>query len=519
MLSGRNIIGFENLSEGTVAIQAINPATGETLAPLFYKATIAELNYAAEKATKAFQIYRKKSGFEKANFLEKIAEEIENLGDLLIERYISESGLPQGRAVGERSRTAGQLKLFAQLLREGSWVNARIDSALPDRQPAPRPDIRAMERPLGVIGVFGASNFPLAFSVAGGDTASALAAGCCVIFKAHPAHLGTSELVGKAIQKAAEATNMPDGVFSLLFDDSHEIGMALVKHPSIKAVGFTGSFKGGKALFDAANARSEPIPVYAEMGSVNPVFVLPKILAEKGTAIAQNFVASVTMGVGQFCTNPGMLLLQKNESFISELEKQAATAQGGIMLTSGIRDAYVRGVEHSKNFTQIIGVGKAPEGFTAVEPTILRTNIEGLNENPHIAEEIFGPTSLVVEANSREEILSAAQNLSGHLTATVHGTEEDLAEYADLIEILEQKVGRILINGFPTGVEVSHAMVHGGPFPATTDSRSTSVGTMAVTRFTRPVCFQNFPDTLLFDELKSDNPLNIWRLVDGNLQK
>lgn len=519
MLSGRNIIGFENLSEGTVAIQAINPATGETLAPLFYKATIAELNYAAEKATKAFQIYRKKSGFEKANFLEKIAEEIENLGDLLIERYISESGLPQGRAVGERSRTAGQLKLFAQLLREGSWVNARIDSALPDRQPAPRPDIRAMERPLGVIGVFGASNFPLAFSVAGGDTASALAAGCCVIFKAHPAHLGTSELVGKAIQKAAGATNMPDGVFSLLFDDSHEIGMALVKHPSIKAVGFTGSFKGGKALFDAANARSEPIPVYAEMGSVNPVFVLPKILAEKGTAIAQNFVASVTMGVGQFCTNPGMLLLQKNESFISELEKQAATAQGGIMLTSGIRDAYVRGVEHSKNFTQIIGVGKAPEGFTAVEPTILRTNIEGLNENPHIAEEIFGPTSLVVEANSREEILSAAQNLSGHLTATVHGTEEDLAEYADLIEILEQKVGRILINGFPTGVEVSHAMVHGGPFPATTDSRSTSVGTMAVTRFTRPVCFQNFPDTLLFDELKSDNPLNIWRLVDGNLQK
>ena len=519
MLSGRNIIGFENLSEGTVAIQAINPATGETLAPLFYKATIAELNYAAEKATKAFQIYRKKSGFEKANFLEKIAEEIENLGDLLIERYISESGLPQGRAVGERSRTAGQLKLFAQLLREGSWVNARIDSALPDRQPAPRPDIRAMERPLGVIGVFGASNFPLAFSVAGGDTASALAAGCCVIFKAHPAHLGTSELVGKAIQKAAGATNMPDGVFSLLFDDSHEIGMALVKHPSIKAIGFTGSYKGGKALFDAANARSEPIPVYAEMGSVNPVFVLPKILAEKGTAIAQNFVASVTMGVGQFCTNPGMLLLQKNESFISELEKQAATAQGGIMLTSGIRDAYVRGVEHSKNFTQIIGVGKAPEGFTAVEPTILRTNIEGLNENPHIAEEIFGPTSLVVEANSREEILSAAQNLSGHLTATVHGTEEDLAEYADLIEILEQKVGRILINGFPTGVEVSHAMVHGGPFPATTDSRSTSVGTMAVTRFTRPVCFQNFPDTLLFDELKSDNPLNIWRLVDGNLQK
>jgi 2,5-dioxopentanoate dehydrogenase len=518
-LTGRNIIGFETYSEGTVAIQAINPSTGETLAPLFYKATIEELNYAAEKAVKAFQIYRKKTGVEKAVFLEKIADEIDNLGELITERYIAESGLPQGRAVGERGRTTGQLRLFAQLLREGSWVNARIDSALPERQPAPRPNIRAMERPIGVVGVFGASNFPLAFSVAGGDTASALAAGCCVIFKAHPAHLGTSELVGKAIQKAAAATNMPDGVFSLLFDDSHEIGQALVKHASIKAIGFTGSYKGGKALFDAAAARPEPIPVYAEMGSVNPVFVLPKILAEKGTSIAQNFVASVTLGVGQFCTNPGMLLLQKNEKFIQELEHQAANSQGGVMLTSGIRDAYVKGTELSKNFTQVIGIGKAPEGFNAVESMIFRASVEDLNQNAHLAEEIFGPTSLVVEANSKDEILAAAQNLTGHLTATVHGTDEDLAEYSELLEILEQKVGRILINGFPTGVEVSHAMVHGGPFPATTDARSTSVGTMAITRFTRPVCYQNFPDTLLLDELKAENPLNIWRLVDGNLQK
>lgn len=518
-LTGRNIIGFETYSEGTVAIQAINPSTGETLAPLFYKATIEELNYAAEKAVKAFQIYRKKTGVEKAVFLEKIADEIDNLGELITERYIAESGLPQGRAVGERGRTTGQLRLFAQLLREGSWVNARIDSALPERQPAPRPNIRAMERPIGVVGVFGASNFPLAFSVAGGDTTSALAAGCCVVFKAHPAHLGTSELVGKAIQKAAAATNMPDGVFSLLFDDGHEIGQALVKHASIKAIGFTGSYKGGKALFDAAAARPEPIPVYAEMGSVNPVFLLPKILAEKGTSIAQNFVASVTLGVGQFCTNPGMLLLQKNEKFIQELEHQAANSQGGVMLTSGIRDAYVKGTELSKKFTQIIGIGKAPEGFNAVESMIFRASVEDLNQNAHLAEEIFGPTSLVVEANSKDEILAAAQNLTGHLTATVHGTDEDLAEYSELLEILEQKVGRILINGFPTGVEVSHAMVHGGPFPATTDARSTSVGTMAITRFTRPVCYQNFPDTLLLDELKAENPLNIWRLVDGNLQK
>ncbi len=518
-LTGRNIIGFESFSEGTVAIQGINPATGETLAPLFFKATLDELEYAAEKAEKAFQIYRKKSGFEKANFLEKIAEEIENLGDTLLERYTMESGLPQARAIGERGRTLGQLRLYAQLLREGSWVNARIDAAMPDRQPAPRPDLRSMERPLGVVGVFGASNFPLAFSVAGGDTTSAFAAGCCVIFKAHPAHLGTSELVGKAVQKAAEATNMPDGVFSLLFDDGHEVGMALVKHPVVKAIGFTGSFKGGKALFDAAVSRPQPIPVYAEMGSVNPVFVLPKILAEKGRAIANSYLASATLGVGQFCTNPGILFLQNNKDFMEEIEKNASNTQGGVMLTPGIRDAYVRGTDHSRQFTEVVGIGKAPEGFTAVEPIILRTDIASLNAKPELAEEIFGPTSLVVEANTKEEILIAAQNLVGHLTATVHGTPEDLEEYTELLDILEQKVGRLIINGFPTGVEVNHAMVHGGPFPATTDSRTTSVGTRAITRFTRPVSFQDFPDSLLPDELKDDNPLNIWRMIEGELKK
>ncbi|GAB3501951.1 aldehyde dehydrogenase (NADP(+)) [Emticicia fontis] len=518
-LTGRNIIGFETFSEGTVAIQSINPATGEALAPLFFKATLEELDYAAEKAEKAFQIYRKKSGFEKANFLEKIAEEIENLGDTLLERYMLESGLPQGRAVGERGRTTGQLRLFAQLLREGSWVNARIDASMPDRQPLPRVDLRSMERPLGVVGVFGASNFPLAFSVAGGDTTSAFAAGCPVIVKAHPAHLGTSELVAQAIQKAAEATGMPDGVFSMLFDDGHEIGMALVKHPAVKAIGFTGSLKGGKALFDAAVSRPEPIPVYAEMGSVNPVFVLPGILAEKGRAVANAYLASVTLGVGQFCTNPGILFLQNDKDFIDEIENNAPNTQGGVMLTPGIRDAYVRGTEHSKQFTKVMGIGKAPAGHTAVEPVILHTDIESWNAQPDLAEEIFGPTSLIVEANTKEEILIAAQNLTGHLTATVHGTQQDLEEYAELLAILEQKVGRLILNGFPTGVEVGHAMIHGGPFPATTDSRSTSVGTRAITRFTRPVSFQDFPDSLLPDELKSDNPLSIWRLVDGEMKK
>lgn len=518
-LTGRNIIGYETFSEGTVAIQSVNPATGETLAPLFFKATIEELDYAAEKAEKAFQIYRKKSGYEKANFLEKIAEEIENLGDTLLERYMLESGLPQGRAVGERGRTTGQLRLFAKLLREGSWVNARIDPGMPDRQPLPRVDLRSMERPLGIVGVFGASNFPLAFSVAGGDTTSAFAAGCPVIVKAHPAHLGTSELVAKAVQKAAEASGMPDGVFSMLFDDGHEIGMALVKHPAVKAIGFTGSLRGGKALYDAAVSRPEPIPVYAEMGSVNPVFVLPKILAEKGRAIANSYLSSVTLGVGQFCTNPGILFLQNDKDFIDEIEKNAPNTQGGVMLTPGIRDAYVRGTEHSKQYTKVIGVGKASEGYTAVEPVFLHTDIESWNAQPDLAEEIFGPTSLIVEANTKEEILIAAQNLTGHLTATVHGTAEDLEEYSELLDILEQKVGRLIINGLPTGVEVGHAMVHGGPFPATTDSRSTSVGTGAITRFTRPVSFQDFPDVLLPDELKNDNPLSIWRLVDGELKK
>jgi 2,5-dioxopentanoate dehydrogenase len=518
-LTGRNIIGNKTFSEGTVAIQAMNPTTGETLPTLFYKATLDELNLAVEKANSAFQIYRKKSGVEKAIFLEKIAEEIELLGDTLIQRYVAESGLPEGRATGERGRTIGQLRLFAQLLREGSWVNARIDSALPDRQPLARPDIRSMERPLGAVGIFGASNFPLAFSVAGGDTASALAAGCPVVFKAHTAHLGTSELAGKAIQKAAIATNMPDGVFSLLFDDGHEIGQELVKHPDIKAIGFTGSYRGGKALFDAAATRPEPIPVYAEMGSVNPVFVLPNALKERGTSIAQNYVASVTMGVGQFCTNPGMLLLEKNEAFINDLEQQISNANGGVMLTEGIKNAYNHGVENAKNFTQIIGIGKTPAGHLAVEPVLLKTDSQALIDNPDLAEEIFGPTSLVVEANGKNDLLAIAKALSGHLTATVQATEKDLKDYAELLEILEQKVGRLLINGFPTGVEVCNAMVHGGPFPATTDARSTSVGTLSIHRFTRPICYQNFPDFALPEELKSENPLNIWRLFDGETGK
>ena len=517
-LQGINIIGFGTSSEGTVALQAVNPVTGDPLGPLFYSATKEELESATDLADKAFSDYRKKTGKEKAAFLNKIAEEIEALGDQLIERYTAETGLPAGRAQGERGRTCGQLRLFAKLLEEGSWVNAKIDPALPDRQPLPRVDIRSMERPLGPVAVFGASNFPLAFSVAGGDTASALAAGCPVVFKAHPAHLGTSELVGRAIQKAAKETGMPDGTFSMIHADA-EISQALVKDQKITAVGFTGSYKVGKLLYDLAASRPKPIPVYAEMGSTNPVFILPKTLEAQAENLAENYVNSVNMGVGQFCTNPGIMLIQKNQNFLDILEKKAKASSGGNMLTTGIRDAYIGGVENAKKYTKVIAVGNKAEGLTGVEPTILYADYQTFKDNPHLDEEVFGPTSLVVEGSSKEEYLDIAKELSGHLTATVHGTEEELTEYAELLEILEQKVGRLIINGFPTGVEVCHAMVHGGPFPSTTDSRSTSVGTGAITRFTRPVCFQNLPDSLLPDELKNDNPLGIWRLVDGEMKQ
>ncbi len=523
-LQGKQLIGFAFSAEGESTFQAFNPTTGEKLPTQFHKATKGELEQAAEKAQAAFQVYRKKSGLEKASFLEKIAEEIENIGDALVEIATAETGLPAGRIQGERGRTTGQLRLFAQLLRDGSWVNARIETAIPDRQPLPKVDLRMMHRPLGPVGVFGASNFPLAFSVAGGDTASALAAGCPVIVKAHSAHPGTSELVGKAIQQAALKSGMPDGVFSLLHGSGAEVGAALVQHPYIKAVGFTGSYQGGMSLFHLAANRPEPIPVYAEMGSTNPVFILPQIMKEKGATIAQQFAASVTLGVGQFCTNPGMLIASNSEGygdFLTDVQGQFQNVAGGVMLTKGIQEAYQKGVAHhleNENVT-VVAQGKEVEGFTAVPPVLFKTDAQAIAQNPALSEEIFGPTSVLVEAQSKEELLRVAKNLEGHLTATVHGTPEELEEYADLIELLEQKVGRLLINGFPTGVEVCHAMMHGGPFPASTDSRSTSVGTAAIYRFTRPVSYQNFPDNLLPDELKDANPLQIWRLVNGTFQK
>ncbi len=521
-LTGHHFLGSSRSAEGQPTFQGFNPATGEALPTHFYEATPAEVGQAVEKAAAAFAVFRKKSGVEKAIFLEKISEEIVALGDELLQIASLETALPLPRLTGERGRTVGQLKLFADLLREGSWVDARLDTALPDRQPAAKPDLRQMQRALGPVGVFGASNFPLAFSVAGGDTASALAAGCPVVFKAHPAHPATCELVAGAIVRAVEACGLPDGTFSLVQGAGTEVGMALVQHPLVKAIGFTGSYRGGKALFDAAVRRPDPIPVYAEMGSTNPVFILPGALRERGAVLAAGLAGSITLGVGQFCTNPGVFVvptLSETSDFVKTVgEKLSATAPG-VMLTSGIRQAYANGIGK-------LGLVGGTERLTLAEltgepgtvtPQLLRTTAAAALANPELTEEVFGPSSVAVVADDKAQTLAFARNLHGHLTATLHGTPEDLAEYADLIEILETKVGRLIINGFPTGVEVASAMVHGGPFPATTDSRSTSVGTAAIFRFTRPVCYQDFPETLLLDELKANNPLGIWRRVDGAL--
>lgn len=499
---------------------AINPATAEMLPPSFKDASEKEINVAIESAHRTFQQYRNKSGNERADFLETIGEEIMALGEKLIKRANEETGLSVQRLTGERTRTVSQLRLFAQLLREGSWVDARIDGADPARKPVRRPDIRSMQIPLGAVGVFGASNFPFAFSVAGGDTVSALAAGCPVIFKAHPAHPGTSELFNEAIRLAVKKAMMPEGIFSMVQGRSTRVGMAIVRHPLIKAIEFTGSLAGGRALFNEASKRAEPIPVYAEMGSSNPVFILPRMLKEKGEEIAKDLVASVTLGAGQFCTNPGLIFLQQSEettAFKNNLIREINETKAEVMLTSAIRNSYQEKIERLRNEHGLIVLAKGSNHDEETRGTAYLLHIYGdlFLQNKTLEDEVFGPSTLAVTTNDKAQLLQVADRLGSHLTATVHGTEDDLQDYAELIPILEQKVGRILLNGYPTGVEVCHAMVHGGPYPATTDSRTTSVGTRAICRFTRPVCYQDFTQSLLPAELKDINPLEIWRLING----
>ena len=457
----------------TEIFKAINPATNEFLDGEFSNATKTEIDKAVQAAIAAFTVYRKKDKEEIAHFLEQIADEIMNLGPALIKRCHQETGLPIARLEGERTRTVNQLKLFASHVREGSWVDARIDTAIPDRNPLPKADIRHLLMPIGPVAVFGASNFPLAFSTAGGDTASALASGCPVIAKGHEAHPGTSQLVALAIQKAISICNMPQGTFSLLQGNSRSIGEALVKHPGIKAVGFTGSFAGGKSIFDYANSRTEPIPVFAEMGSTNPVFILPEALEQKAKSIADGLAVSIAMGVGQFCTNPGLSFVQKSagaKEFYSQLKNKISATDAGTMLTPNIKKAFDRGIQKIQENLQIeeLTVGLAEVTVNSSSPRVFKTTIEAFNNDNTLSKEVFGPSSIIVEAQSKEAILQAARNLEGHLTATIFGTPNDFESYGELFDILELKVGRIVINGYPTGVEVCPSMVHGGPFPATT---------------------------------------------------
>ena len=520
-LRGQSLIGFEAASRNATTFRAMNPLTGQAVPPDFHGANVADVDRAARMAESAFRSYSRWTVKQKAKLLTQIASAIEALGQELIDRTALETALGQDRLKGELARTCNQLRLFASVIEEGSWVNARIDLADPNRKPLPKADIRSMLRPIGPVAVFGASNFPLAFSVAGGDTASALAAGNPVVAKAHPAHPGASELVGRAIIEACHAGGAPEGTFSLLFDSGTEVGRKLVQHPSIKAGGFTGSRTGGRALMDLAAARPDPIPFFAEMSSTNPVFVLPRAAAERAEQIATGLYGSFTLGAGQFCTKPGLILLgldQGAEQLSAKLRELTSAASDHVLLTAGICKSYERGVTQRTKLRQVASSRLKDAGFRATT-TLFETDLDAVLSDHDLAEELFGPSTLVVRYQQRDKLLRFAEGLEGHLTATIHGTEQDLRDYADLVEILEHKVGRLVFNGYPTGVEVSHAMVHGGPYPSTSDARFTSVGTQAILRFARPVCFQSFPDAALPQELQNGNPLGIWRTVNGSLSR
>ncbi len=445
-------------------------------------ATLPEIDSAVAAAKAAFPIYRRLSDADRAAFLKAISREIMAIGDELIQSACAESHLPEARITGERGRTTGQIQAFANFISKPTWKKEIHDPAQPDRAPLPKPDLFQTQIPLGPVAVFGASNFPLAFSVAGGDTISALAAGCPVVFKAHPAHPKTGELVGSAISKAVSSCGLPDGVFALIHGSSYEVGSHLVQHPDIKAVGFTGSFRGGKALYDLAVRRAHPIPVYAEMGSVNPVVLLSNKIAENPSALAAGLAGSVCLGVGQFCTNPGLLILQKKDAaFLDLLAAELDKLPLGTFLTPGIASAYANGVSNLSKHARKLTSRELPS------PALFVADAASVNHV--ILEEVFGPCTVAILVENEAEMLTFIESLDGQLTGTIHGTKAEISE--ELVDTLLQKVGRLLFNGFPTGVEVSGAMVHGGPFPATTDSRSTSVGTHAIYRFTRMVCLQN----------------------------
>ncbi|CAD5198691.1 aldehyde dehydrogenase (NADP(+)) [Pseudomonas sp. FEN] len=514
---GHNYIGGQRSATGSVRLQSIDASTGESLPHDFYQATEQEVDAAAKAAAAAYPAYRALSAQRRAQFLEAMADELDALGDEFIALVCRETALPAARIQGERGRTSGQMRLFANVLRRGDFYGARIDRARPERQPLPRPDLRQYRIGLGPVAVFGASNFPLAFSTAGGDTASALAAGCPVVFKAHSGHMATAELVADAILRAAEITGMPAGVFNMIFGTG--VGEALVKHPAIQAVGFTGSLKGGRALCDMAAARPQPIPVFAEMSSINPVIVLPQALQARAETVARDLTASVVQGCGQFCTNPGLVIGIRSPQFTAFIQQVARLIDdqpAQTMLNAGTLSSYGKGLQKLLAHPGIEHLAGTAQAGKQAQPQLFKADVSLLIKGDEVLqEEVFGPTSVFVEVADQAQLSAALNGLHGQLTATIIGEPGDLQQFSELTPLLEQKVGRILLNGYPTGVEVCDAMVHGGPYPATSDARGTSVGTLAIDRFLRPVCFQNYPDSLLPDALKNANPLRIQRLVDG----
>lgn len=520
MTTGKNYIGNSLSAKGAITFKTFNPILNIENELTFYEASNDELEEAVNLASIAFKEFRKTTGKQKALFLNTIADEILALDDLLIETYCSETGLPAGRAKGERGRTIGQLRNFANLVAEGSWVEASIDTADPERTPAPKPDLRKMLIPLGPIVVFGASNFPLAYSTAGGDTAAAFAAGCPVIVKSHPMHAGTGELVASAIVKAAMATGMPNGVFSNLNSSGIAVGVDLVKHPKVKAVGFTGSIKGGRALLDLAAKREEPIPVFAEMGSVNPVVILPEALYKNGKNLAKTYAGSITLGTGQFCTNPGLLLGIKSAeltAFIQNLGKEILQIQPSVMLHPTIIGAYKANKDNTIAQNNIEVVAQYND---EVQPNFAQqviTTVEGQTflDNSSLHQEVFGPFSMVVQCKDTRQLEEIISQLEGQLTGTIIAENDEIVSHSKIIEALQNRVGRIIYNGVPTGVEVSPSMVHGGPYPSSTDSRFTAVGINSIKRWVRPFSFQDWPNSLLPDELKDENPLGISRHEDG----
>lgn len=523
-LTGEMLIGGEAVRGSVGPIDALHAVSGERLPPQYGGGGQAEVDRACRLAEAAFDSLRETSLAQRADFLEAIGQGLNDLGPALIERAMAESGLPQARLEGERARTVGQLRLFAQVVRDGRWLAVTIDPELPARTPLPRPDLRLRNVAVGPVAVFGASNFPLAFSVAGGDTASAFAAGCPVIVKAHSGHLGTSEMVGRVIQSAVRAAGLHPGVFSLLIGEGNAIGQALVQHPAIQAVGFTGSRQGGLALCRIAAARPQPISVYAEMSSINPMFLLPGALARRADALAQGYVDSLVLGTGQFCTNPGLAIGVAGpvlERFAARAAEAVAAKESAVMLTSGIHSAYCRGVDRLAGLPGVraLGRGRAADLRSHAQTALFATEAGLLLAEPALQDEVFGPSGLIVACRDLDEMLQVAERLEGQLTATLQLEPEDHDAARRLLPVLERKAGRILANGFPTGVEVSHAMVHGGPFPATSDPRSTSVGARAIERFLRPVCYQGLPAALLPEALADGNPWRVPRLVDGKVEQ